>query len=477
VKRLLLAILRSAARNALPERARRSLVGRYFRFERAREASAENRSPPKLEPLRNYQAFFDIHEFDTRLVVQVNSGLRPGGVERQIVNTLVGLSRLWPDLKTGFLALRSGDTFDFFRSHLANRHEFVRSAVSFPVARRALRAAMPRAVLQKVEHQIDWLPWDVREDVIRLMSEFINMKPGVVHGWQDGTGIPAAYAARLVGVPRILISTRNMRPNNFVWYRPYMFHAYRELAECHQIVMINNSSAGAADYADWLGVPRGRFVVKRNGLDISSLRQADPRDVAALRKQLRIPAGTPVVGSIFRFDEEKRPLLWIQTAREIANQWPGCHFVIFGDGPLRNELERYAADGRISEYLRCPGIVANTALAMSLFDIFLLTSRVEGTPNAILEASALGIPVVATDAGGVRETVVEGVTGYVVTPPEPAHIACQVMRIARAPDLHARMKAAGPEFIKRCFGLERMIAETIGLYSASTSEPDSTHPS
>jgi glycosyltransferase involved in cell wall biosynthesis len=302
------------------------------------------------------------------------------------------------------------------------------------------------------------------------MAEFVCLKPGVVHCWQDGAGIPAAYAAWLVGVPRILISTRNLRPTNFAWYRSYMFSAYCELAECPEVVLINNSRAGAIDYADWLGLEVERFAVKRNGVDLASLRPADPKDLAALRARLGIPPKALIVGSIYRLNEEKRPLLWIQTAREIAKQLPDCHFVIFGKGPLRDELQQLAARSGVADNLHCPGTVADATLGLSLFDIFLLTSRVEGTPNALLEASALGVPVVTTNAGGAREAVVEGVTGYIVDPPEPELIAARVVQIARALNWRERVKTAGPDFVKHCFGLDRMIAETINLYSIPRAE-------
>lgn len=470
--RVLFATLRLIARKVLPEAMRRSLAEHYFCFERQQAANVEKPLARSEGYLKSEAPFFRPDKFDPRSVVQINSGLAPGGVERQIVNTLVQLSRSRPDLKTWFLGLRfgNGPDLDFFRPLLANHPGVVRNAMNFAAARRALRSSVPRAAMRSFKRRLDWMPWDVKEDVLRLMAEFVRIKPGVVHGWQDGAGIPAAYAARLVGVPRIIISTRNLRPTNFVWYRPYMHRAYRELAKCPEVVLVNNSRAGAIDYAEWLDLPVERFAVKRNGVDVSGLHLANATDIAALRKRLNIPANAFVIGSIFRLSEEKRPLLWIQTAREIAKQWPDCHFVIFGEGPLRKELEQFAAHNGVAEYLHCPGTLADTALGLSLFDVFLLTSSFEGTPNAILEASALGIPIVATSAGGVCETVVDGVTGYIVDQPKPDLIAARVLQIARAINWRNQVRTAGPDFVNRCFGLDRMIVETIHLYSISKGE-------
>jgi glycosyltransferase involved in cell wall biosynthesis len=486
----LFALLRSRARATLSPSLWRSLVKSYFRLETMLQGPLERRFDRRPGPLHAFQPLLAAPAFRGGPIVLVNSGLAPGGVERQIVNTLRGLERR-SDRPSGLLGLRLGEDpeLDFFKPSLEGFSGFVRNAVGFADARVLLGASLPpaavppaavpaaavppavgprgaevRAAVRRIAMQIAWMPWDAREEILRLAAEFASLRPAVVHGWQDGSGIPAAYAARLTGVPRILISTRNMRPTNFVWYRPHMYLSHRELAQCPEVVMINNSQAGAADYAAWLGLPRDRFVVKRNGLDAASMRRAAPPAVAALRNRLGIPPDAPVVGSIYRLSEEKRPLLWIETAREVAKLRPDCHFVIFGAGPMRAEVDVAAGRSGLGRNLHCPGTIADTALGLSLLDVFLLTSRAEGTPNVVLEASALGIAVVATAAGGTREAIDEGVTGYLVEPAEPAVIAKRIAQVLQAADWRARVQAAGPAFAERHFGLDRMISETLALY-------------
>ena len=167
---------------------------------------------------------------------------------------------------------------------------------------------LPKSNNKRLRQAIGWMPSDVQEEIFRFAAEFATLKPSVVHAWQDSTGIATTYAARMIGVPRVMISTRNVRPTNFGWYRPYMYLAHGEIARCPDIVMINNSEAGANDYANWLGIPVNRFVVKRNGLDTETIRRADPSAVADLRRRLGIPHGASVIGSIFRFLRGKKAL-------------------------------------------------------------------------------------------------------------------------------------------------------------------------
>lgn len=469
----LFATLRSIARQILPQPLRRLLVKSYFRLETTLQGPLEKRFDRRPGPLTDFRPLLAPAAFCRGPIVMVNSGLSAGGVERQIVNTLLALERQ-AGLSSGLLGLRLGEEPDleFFKPALVGFSGFVRNAVSLAGARQMIRSFLPPSAVRHIEKQVGWMPWDAREEILRLVAEFASLKPAVVHGWQDGSGIPAAYAARLVGVPRVLISTRNVRPTNFVWYRPHMYYAHRELAACPDIVMINNSQAGATDYARWLNLPFERFVVKRNGLDTRTMRRAPAEAVSLLRARLGIPPDAPIVGSLYRLNEEKRPLLWIEAARQVSRDRPDCHFVVFGSGPMRKEVETGIRSAGLTQNLHCPGTIADTALALSLFDVLLLTSRAEGTPNVVLEASALGIPVVATEAGGTREAIEEGITGYLIEQADPVIIARRILQVLQDTDWRAGVQITGPDFVGCRFGIDRMITETLDLYGIPSSPPN-----
>jgi glycosyltransferase involved in cell wall biosynthesis len=201
------------------------------------------------------------------------------------------------------------------------------------------------------------------------------------------------------------------------------------------------------------------------------MRRPNPQTLIELRARLGIPGDAPVVGSIYRFSEEKRLLLWIETGIEISRARPECHFIIFGSGPMRKRIETISRRRGLAKKLHLPGAITDTALGLSLFDIFLLTSRAEGTPNVVLEASALGIPVVATEAGGIREAIDEGITGYLVEQARPSVIASSVLRVLQAANWRAGIQISGPDFVERRFGFDRMIAETLKLCGLPHVEP------
>jgi len=122
-----------------------------------------------------------------------------------------------------------------------------------------------------------------------------------------------------------------------------MQHGYRAVLGHPSVVLSNNSRAGADDYADWLDIAPASIEVIHNGIDFEQLAASvDPRRTQEVRSGLRIPSDAPIVGSAFRMSEEKRPLLWVEVAAEIARADKRVHFVVYGEGPMRNDMLRLA---------------------------------------------------------------------------------------------------------------------------------------
>ncbi len=410
----------------------------------------------ELEPLCT------ANEFSADKIVLVNNALAWGGVERQVVTLLHALQKRGQP--SGLLCLRLGETEDndFYLRTLNGYAGFVRNACGLKEAKAAL-AGLSRRQRDQISAVLQRIPPYVRGEIFRFVAEFLILRPRAVHAWQDGVSITAGYAARIVGVPRIVVSSRNVNPTNFAYYRPYMYDAYRELARCADVRMVNNSEAGALDYASWLNIERQRVEIHRNGIDTSVFQKAAPERVAVLRNSLRIPESAPVVGSLFRFYAEKDPKLWVDMAKCVGAHRPDVHFVIFGVGPMRKTIEAIAREYGLSERMHLPGTIEEASTAFGLFDIFVLTSRHEGTPNVLIEASVLGVPVVTTEAGGAAETIMSGETGLVAER-DPAKLAAMVLSILADRSWSSRTRVRGPAFIKERFGLDRMVDEALAYY-------------
>lgn len=405
-------------------------------------------------------------------IVLANNALAWGGVERQIVYTLMGLqARKAGDL--GLLCVRLGidAEHDFYRKDLATFSGFVRNVLPLGDAMQVMKDYADPVQTEAITACIAWMPIGVQREIWQFLADFSKLKPSVVHVWQDGLSITAGYAARLAGVPRIVVAGRNVAPDNFGYYRPYMAPAYRELADCADVTMISNSRAGAQSYAAWLDLPHDRIGVIRNGIDTTVIKPPEALQVDSLRRTIGIPEDVPVVGSVFRFYPEKQPILWVETAAVVARAMPDVHFVVVGAGPLRRKMRTRARRLGFADRLHLPGTVANPSAALKMFDVFLLTSKFEGTPNVVLEAGVMGVAVVATDAGGTGETVDQGRTGFVVGGGRASDLAERVIEVLANPAFSEQVARSAPQFVAQRFGLERMIDDTLATYAEATSRP------
>lgn len=393
-----------------------------------------------------------------RIVLACGS-LQPGGAERQVAYTAAGLAtRAGVEsvaLICDLLTQNHPERYDFYLPllqksgvpvDLPERYAGETSMIDEPGALTAVRASFHEGLLL---------------DIANLYKEFRRRRPEVVHAWLDWSNTRAGFAAALAGVPRIVLSGRNLAPTNFALYQPYMDPIYQALCSLPNVVMLNNSRAGADSYAEWLGILPNRVRVVHNAFDVNSGRGEDR---AAIRVRLGIPPRVPVIGGVFRFYPEKRPLLWMEVAGRIARTHPDAWFVLVGQGILRREIEDSARRLGIAERLVLPGVVSDVLPIMQVFDAFLLTSYGEGLPNVVLEAQWTGTPVIATEAGGVAEAVEPGVTGWIVDTPDAEGLADRVAWLLNSPEAISRARVEGPALIRRRFGMQRMIDETMEAY-------------
>lgn len=134
---------------------------------------------------------------------------------------------------------------------------------------------------------------------------------------------------------------------------------------------------------------------------------------------------------------------------------------------MRSRMTDAAKRLGLRDRLLMPGVREDVLSAISLFDVFILTSAGEGLPNVLLEAQWVGTPLVTTDVGGSREAIFEGQTGFLGANDDADEIAALACRILADPDFRARAASVGPAFVRSRFNMDRMLDETIALYGLS----------
>jgi glycosyltransferase involved in cell wall biosynthesis len=206
-------------------------------------------------------------------------------------------------------------------------------------------------------------------------------------------------------------------------------------------VLANSPSVGMAVQRDER-VRGDRVVVISNFADDAAFEAPAPAASAELRLSLGVPGDALIVGIISRLVPVKDHASLLQAMAVLAPRWPRLHLVIVGDGECRADLEALARSLGIADRVRFAGLRPNTPNLHHLFDISVLCSLSEGFPNSLVEAMAAGRPVVATAVGGSVDAVQEGITGLLVPPSEPDHLAVAIEQLAANPALRAHMALA-----------------------------------
>jgi glycosyltransferase involved in cell wall biosynthesis len=210
--------------------------------------------------------------------------------------------------------------------------------------------------------------------------------------------------------------------------------------------------------------PEGKRVLIRNGIDGTSFRDTDIFETAKKELKWRLKLGSPIVGTIARLHRQKGIIDLLRAAGHIHRGWPEAKIVVVGGGSLEKALRMEAQKLGLERFFVMLGERRDTRELLSLFDIFVLPSLWEGLPLALLEAAAMGKPIVATDIDGVREVIRDGETGLLVPPANPERLAETVLRLLQDKGLAHRLGENAKAAIPPSFTLSKMVEETEQLY-------------
>jgi len=400
-------------------------------------------------------------DFEDKKVHYFIGSLRPGGAERQMSNTVLGMLNNWNVVVSCEYYDSAEDRF--YGTPLEAKGIIVNKLHKTEQDHLLEHKLDQNGTYRFFNSLIEGKLSSFERSIIPYVLALLESKPRVVHAWLDQVNIRAGLAALIVGVPKIILSQRNVAPDNFLLYTPVMRPGYLALIKSPRVILLNNSHAGATDYSRWLGITSDQITVVHNGFNQAGLSFTDD-DVRQFRTKYHIPHNVPVMGSVFRFYEEKRPLFWLEIARKVLDSYPETWFVLVGEGILLEKVKQMAAEFNMADRTIFTGVMKNPLHAVKAMDVFVLSSRKEGLPNVLIEAQSVGVPVVTPYVGGAAETLLEGITGYAIKNATTSDMADKVVKVLKDQEFRDKVKQIGPEFISEKFGLETMIKNTLAVY-------------
>jgi glycosyltransferase involved in cell wall biosynthesis len=218
------------------------------------------------------------------------------------------------------------------------------------------------------------------------------------------------------------------------------------------------------------GAPAGRVVTVYNGVDVDRFSAKEPQVVERVRRALGIPVDALLLGTVGRHSPEKDLANLLAAMVAVRDHVPTAWLVLVGGGELRGQLETQVRSLGLSDAVVFAGVRDDVPEILAALDLFVLPSRWEGLPLAVLEAMAARLPVVATAVGGVPEVVVDGLTGLLVPPGDPPALAGALLSLARDAGRRRAMGQAGYERVREHFAMAQMARAMERLYEELLAE-------
>lgn len=212
----------------------------------------------------------------------------------------------------------------------------------------------------------------------------------------------------------------------------------------------------AVRFAGKSGMSPERFEILYNGVDTHRFKPSASR--AERRMALGLAADALVILTVANFSPVKDQAALLEAVARLPPARAPRRFLLLGDGPLRGALQAQVAALGLQDQVSMPGSTGRVAEYLAVADFFVLPSRLEGMSNAILEAMASGLPVIARAVGGNTELVVDGETGFLCRVDDVAHLAQALGRLVADPALRQRMAHAARLRAESIFSMDRMMS-------------------
>jgi glycosyltransferase involved in cell wall biosynthesis len=299
--------------------------------------------------------------------------------------------------------------------------------------------------------------WGGARVLLRLAGLLRRERVDVAHSYLFHPNVLAPIAGRLAGVRAAVVSKRSLDR----YPSPIRRYACRVGNALADRITVNAEAIGRFVRSEE-GCRAEKMVLIPNGVSDDTLNASF--DGRRKRAELGLAPDGHVVGAVSRLAWKKGIRYLLEAAPQVLESVPDASFVIAGDGPLREELEAQAGALGIRDRVVFLGSRRDGLELLSAFDVFVLPSVIEGMSNALLEAMAMGLPVVATGVGGNMEVVADGRTGFLVPPGDPDPMAAAIVKLLHAPEMGREMGAAGRRLVRENYRVDVMVRRIEGLY-------------
>jgi glycosyltransferase involved in cell wall biosynthesis len=309
--------------------------------------------------------------------------------------------------------------------------------------------------------------------LVRLYRGFRALKPAIVHTHMAKAGLLARVAAWAHNL------TRGAAPRARIvhTYHGHVLDGYFSQLASNVFIALERLLARISDRIiaispairyELLTTYRigsdAQYRVVPLGFDLAPFAAVDDHARSEARRALDLPAGAPVITTVGRLTAIKQHTLFLDTFARVLKRHPGAIALVAGGGELENDLRAYAASLGIADRVRMIGWRRDLPTIYAATDVFLLTSRNEGTPVALIEAMASGVPGVSTAVGGVIDVIGGSTTGRTAAFGDAGALASAVDELLSDPQLRAEMGRNARARVLAHYDINRLVDDIATLY-------------
>ncbi len=284
-----------------------------------------------------------------------------------------------------------------------------------------------------------------------------NFKPDIVLCYDLLTTVQFCIPSRLMGVKIFIVQFAGsfLHSKKVIYFLKFLKYFIREI--------VCNSDAGANYLHKVCKVPFKKLRIIYNGFDFKVMENPIIQ-IGSLRKELNISANFHLIGLVGKLNEDKDPLTFIKAAKIVNGEFPEANFVIIGDGPYKEDMEKFIKENNMSNYFFLVPKREDAPWLISEFDIGVLSSKNEGFPNVLLEYMYWKKPVITTRAGIADKIVKDQETGFVVEKGDYENFAKAIIFLLKNKEKAKKFGEKGRERLEEEFPIEKNVKEYYDLF-------------
>ena len=258
--------------------------------------------------------------------------------------------------------------------------------------------------------------------IYRLCKLLKQERMSIVQTYLYHANIIGRLVAKIAGVP-IILSGQRSTENWRKWYHSFLDRITISFVD----LVISNSEAGRQLLIERDKIPAEKIIVIPNGIDLKRVRVKI--NEKAKKQELGLNPNHLIVGTLSRLEHEKGIDILLEAVKLVLAEKPEIHFLIAGGGKLKQPLMKMATALGVEKSVSILGERTDALELLKIFDIFVLSSRWEGMPMALLEAMAMGKPIVTPRVGEIEQMITDGVNGLLVPPAQPQKLAEGILKL------------------------------------------------